>query len=348
MTLRWIKKPWIVFTLFTLLTVIPVILPAFAGETLKGIRARGVLRCGVSEGIPGFSQQDTSGRWHGLDIEFCRAVAAAAIDDANKVEFTSLRASERFPALKGGLIDLLLGNTTWTLGREAGLKVRFPGILFYDGQGFMVDGNTVLRKLSELDGKIICVEKGTTHVERTADFFASRNWHYSPTIVDSVSNALPMLGDGRCQAITGDLSTLYVLRQGSSRNPAAFRLLPERISREPLGPVVRDNDADWARLVRWVLFLLVAAEESGINQGNVHSVVADQTDIEMYRSLDACRIFAQSLGISSDWAVRVITSVGNYGEIYDKTLGLQSPFKMDRGLNRLWNKGGLMYAPPLR
>lgn len=345
---KLVENKFIILTAVTLLVTALDEMPAFGGETIKRIRARGVLRCGVSEGIPGFSEKDAGGRWQGLEVEFCRAVAAAAIGDAGKVRFRPLRASERFPALKGGLVDLLLSNTTWTMGREAGLKVKFPVILFYDGQGFMVDNNAALNSTADLEGKTICMEKGTTHVDRIADLFAGRNQRYTPFIVDSLTEALPLLRDGQCQAVTGDLSTLHALRLKASEGPRAFRLLPERISREPLCPVVRDDDAQWETLVRWVLFLLVAAEEKGITQDNVLKKVSDRADAEVTRALDACRAFARPLGIASDWAVRVIAGVGNYGEIFERTLGRQSPFKMDRGLNRLWNEGGLMFAPPLQ
>lgn len=330
------------------LLVLASALPAFAGETLKAVKARGVLRCGVSEGLPGFSERGPDGVWKGLDVEFCRAVAAAALGDADKVRFKALKASERFPALKGGLIDLLLRNTSWTLGREVGLRVKFPGILFYDGQGFMVRSDAAATRLDDLAGKAVCLVKGTSHVENTANTFAGKGWGYTPVIVDTYDEGLPLLQEGRCQALAGDISLLATKRQQFPGGKAAFRLLPERISKEPLAPVVRDDDPEWTSLVRWVLFLLLAAEEDGYTRDNVLKVTTGQTSAKVSQSLEACRAFARPLGIPSDWAVRVLAGVGNYGEIFERTLGRNSPYGLERGLNGLWTQGGLMYAPPMR
>jgi general L-amino acid transport system substrate-binding protein len=324
------------------------VLPAWGAATIKGIKARGVLRCGVSEGIAGFSQKDAAGNWQGLEVEFCRAVAAATLGDSKKARFVPLKSSERFSALNAGRIDLLLRKTSWTLGREAGLSVTFPGILFYDGQGFMVRSDAAETSLADLNGKAICLVKGSSHAENTAQFFAGQGWRYTPVIVESYADGYPLLIDGFCQALAGDLSAMATSRLTVPKGADIFRFLPERISMEPLAPVLRAGDDQWATLVRWVLYWLVAAEEHGVTQDTIRKVAADKTNAVNRQALDACRKSAGPLGISSDWAVQVIVAVGNYGEMYDRTLGPQSPYKLDRGLNRLWNQGGLMHAPPLR
>ena len=311
-----------------------------AGETLTDIRARGTVRCGVSEGIVGFSAREPSGRWAGLDADFCRAVAAAALGDAEKVTFVPLRASARFPALQLKAIDLLARNTTWTLDREAGLRVHFAGILFYDGQGFMVAEGSGVTSVANLDGATVCVEKGTTHERNLGDYFVARGMRVKPLVIDSATEVADALFEGRCAAYTSDSSQLAAARL---RAPAgrSFLSLPERISKEPLGPVVRRGDDDWLTLVRWVLFALVAAEEKGITKDTARSQDASRvlgTDTEV----------AKSLGTDPEWALRAVQSVGNYGEIFERNLGSRSPLKLERGLNRLWTQGGLMYSPPRR
>jgi general L-amino acid transport system substrate-binding protein len=315
-------------------------LSATAGETLAQIRARGALRCGVSEGIPGFSERDASGHWMGLDADFCRAVAAAALGDGSKVTFVPLRASARFPALQLGTIDLLARNTTWTLEREAGLRVRFAGILFYDAQGFMVPAAGRVTSVAQLDGATVCVEKGTTTERNLADYFAAHGMRVKPVVIDSTAGVAAAFFAGRCDAYTADTSQLGAVRL---RAPAGqvMRILPERISKEPLAPVVRQADEDWLTLVRWVLFALIAAEEQGITRETVHQAEAG-------RALTTDPEVSRALGTGTDWAVRAVESVGNYGEMFERNLGSQSPLKLERGVNRLWMHGGLMYAPPLR
>ncbi len=322
--------------------------PASGGETLRRVKARKVLNCGVSEGIAGFSEKDAGGQWKGLDVEFCRAVAAATLGDGSKVKFKPLRSTERFPALKGGLIDLLLRNTTWTLGREIGLKVRFPGILFYDGQGFVTRSDSGVNQTSDLNGKAVCVVKGATHADNTANYFTAKGWRYTPVIVISYADGFPLLKDDLCQAMAGDISALAAARLEMPKGAEIFKVLPERITKEPLAPVVLDGDQEWASLVRWVLYLLINAEEVGLTQDNVRKLATDKSDVARIQAMETCRNFAAPLGIPSDWAVRVIAAVGNYGEIYERTLGSKSPYGLDRGPNRLWTEGGLMYAPPIR
>ena len=311
-----------------------------AGETLAQIKSRGTLRCGVSEGIPGLSARDASGRWSGLDADFCRAVAAAALGDAEKVTFVPLRASARFPALQLGTIDLLARNTTWTLGREATLRVQFAGVLLYDGQGFMVPKAGGVTSMTQLDGQTICVEKGTTHERNLADYFAARGMSVKPLVIDSATGVADAFFAGRCTAYTSDASQLAATRV---RAPAGqdFLILPERISKEPLAPAVRSGDEQWLTLVRWVLFALIAAEESGITRERARDPAAR-------RALGTDGELDKALGTGPEWALRAVQSVGNYGEMFERNLGGRSPLNLERGPNRLWTNGGLMYAPPMR
>jgi len=319
--------------------------PARAGETLLDVKARGTVRCGVSEGIAGFSARDKEGRWSGLDADFCRAVAAAALGDPGKVTFVPLRASARFPALMFGAIDLLARNTTWTLSREAGLGVAFAGILFFDGQGFMAPAGGPT-SIAQLDGATICAEKGTTHVRNLRETFAARGMRVEPLVIDSAAGVGDAFFDERCAAYTSDVSQLVATRL---RAPAGreFVILSERISKEPLGPVVRRGDDDWLTLVRWVLYTLILAEEHGITQGSVRAALTGQSPA-IQRVLGPAGETAKALGTDPEWALRVVRSVGNYGEMFERNLGGGSPLKLERALNRLWTQGGLLYAPPFR
>ena len=311
---------------------------ALAGETIAHIKSRGRLRCGVSEGIVGFSARDASGRWTGLDADFCRAVAAAVLGGADKASFVALRASARFPALQLGNIDLLVRNTTWTLEREATLRVRFAGIMFYDGQGFMVPASSDVTSLAQLQDTTVCVVKGTTHERNLADYFGLRNQRVKPLIVDSSVGVVDAFFAGQCKSYTSDVSQLAAARL---RAPAgqAFRILPEQISKEPLGPVVRQGDDEWLTLVRWVLFALIAAEENRIKPDSTREPSGDSRS-------DAGAQISKALGINPGWSRRAVQSVGDYGEIFERNVGKHSPLKLERGLNRLWINGGLMYAPP--
>lgn len=321
--------------------------PAAAGETLAQIKTRATLRCGVSEGIVGFSAKDASGRWRGLNADFCRAVAAAVLGDAGKVTFVPLRASARFPALQSAAIDLLAHNTTWTLSREAGLAVQFAGILFYDGQAFMVPTAGRVTSVAQLNGANVCVEKGTTHETHLADYFVARRMRVNPLVIDSTAGVADAFFAGRCKAYTSDASQLAAARLRAPRGQA-LRILPERISKEPLAPVVRRGDDEWLTLVRWVLFALVTAEEHGITRDNAGAMRENARDPAVLRALDAGGELGKALGTDRDWALRAVLSVGNYGEMFERNLGSQSPLKLERGLNRLWTQGGLMYAPPMR
>jgi len=320
---------------------------ASAGETLARVRSSKVLRCGVSEGLIGFSFKDAAGQWTGMDVDFCRAVAAA-VGDRVKVEFVPLFASARFPALQAGEIDLLVRNTTWTLGREAFLGVQFAGILFYDGQGFMVPRKSKVRRIGDLKGATICVEKGTTSEQNLADYFRARGLNYKPLILESVAEIRDALVSGRCQAYTSDASQLASVRMEVPDGAKKYIILPDVISKEPLAPVVRRGDEEWFTLVKWVLFALIQAEEQGITRENVTALRDTSTDPAVQRLLGKTGGFGKALGVDNDWVVRVVGTVGNYGEMFERNLGRESVLKLERGLSRLWKQGGLMYAPPFR
>jgi general L-amino acid transport system substrate-binding protein len=270
------------------------------------------------------------------------------LGDPGKAAFVPLRASARFPALQAGTIDLLLRNTTWTLGREAGLKVQFPGILLYDGQGFMVPAASGVQRVEQLGGATICVEKGTTSLQNLTDHFAARRWQVTPLVLDSVREATDAFISGRCSAYTSDASQLAAVRLQARGGPQAFAILPERISKEPLGPVVRRGDDDWFTAVRWVLFALVAAEENGLTRDTVAVRVGDSRDPSLRRAAGLEGGFGAALGLREDWTVRAVQAAGNYGEMFERNLGRLSALQLERGHNRLWTEGGLMYAPPLR
>lgn len=321
--------------------------PARAGETLDGIRARGVLRCGVSEGIPGFSFQDSSGRWRGMEVDFCRAVAAATLGSPEKVRFVPLKASARYPALRTGKIDLLLRNTTWTLMREAALGVQFPAILFYDGQGFMVPASAHVKSPTDLANQTVCVEKGTNHEKNMVEYFAAHGLKVKPLSVDSLAGVAAAYFAGRCAAYTSDASQLAATRLGAPGGVHAHVILPERISKQPLGPVVLDGDTQWVTLVRWILFGLIRAEEAGITRDKVREGIWSRRDQTGQIIVDKRDLVGKALGLSGDWAARTIKAVGNYGEMYERNFGKGSGLEIDRGLNRLWLQGGLMYAPPI-
>jgi general L-amino acid transport system substrate-binding protein len=319
---------------------------AAAGETIAAVKARGFLRCGVSEGIIGFSVKDAAGRWIGLDADFCRAVAAAVLGDPEKVEFRPLKASERFPALSARAVDLLARNTTWTMSREVLLNVRFPGVLYYDAQGFMVGANSGVKTAAGLKGATVCVVKGTTHVEQLIDHFSGAG--VEPLIIDSEIGAADAFIAGKCRAFTSDVSQLAAVRLRAPGGAQAFVILPERISKEPLAPAVAAGDDSWFMTVRWVLFGLIAAEEFRITRANVEATLNEKHSATVRRFLQYEKQYTKTVGLRPGWLVRVIKATGNYGEIFERNLGAESALKLERGLNRLWTQGGLMYAPPLR
>jgi general L-amino acid transport system substrate-binding protein len=320
---------------------------AHAGEVLDAVKARGELRCGVSEGIAGFSEQDSSGQWRGLDADFCRAVAAAVLGDPNKAKFLPLKASARFPALLSRKVDLLVRNTTWTLTREALLKLQFPGVLFYDGQGFLVAKSSGISAIADLNGATVCVEKGTTHEQNLVDYFVARGLAGKPLVIDSSAGVAEAFFAGQCRAYSSDSAQLAAVLARSTGAVKNFVILKERISKEPLGPVVQGGDAEWVTLVRWVLFVLIAAEEQGVTRGNIDAVLQKSQGAAWRLVSGKDERLARALGVRSDWIVHAIKAVGNYGEMYERNLGKDSPLNLERGLNRLWTEGGILYAPPV-
>ncbi|WP_250535785.1 amino acid ABC transporter substrate-binding protein [Caballeronia sp. AZ10_KS36] len=318
---------------------------AAGSETLAQVEARGVLRCGVSEGIAGFSVQNASGRWTGMDADFCRAVAAAVLGDPDKVAFVPLRTSARFPALRTRRIDLLARNTTWTLLREGTLGVQFAGVLFYDAQAFMVWTKSPIRAASSLNGATVCVQRDTSSEGNLSTYAHANALDLKPLVVTSVDALERAFLDGQCSAVTGDASLLGAIQARAPGGASSVFILPERISREPLGPVVRDDDIAWLTVVRWVLFTLIIAEEFGVTRANYEERMRDP---RVARALVPDPAVTNMLGIKPGWTARALSSVGNYGEMFDRNLGTASPLQMKRGLNESWMRGGLMYAPPMQ
>jgi general L-amino acid transport system substrate-binding protein len=322
---------------------------ALAGETLKRVRANDSIRCGVNNELAGLARQDADGRWQGFCVDFCRAVAAAVLGDPEKVRFIPMSAPSRFPALMSGSIDLLAHTATWTLGREAGVGIAFPAIYLYDGQTFAVAaGNNKLQRPEDLAGMTICVVKGTTHLANMKNFFNQRGIPYTPLMVDSAGEGLSTVAEGRCQACSSERSVLAALRETIPGGKEKFAILPGAISREPLAPAVVQGDNEWTSIIRWVLFALIEAEERGVTSANVRSLQKQTADPDLQWFLNSCGQGGKALGLKPDCVSIVIASVGNYGEIYERNLGSASSLNLDRGLNRLWKDGGLLYAPPFQ
>jgi len=330
------------------LTLLPALAETDAAEILSRVQARRLLHCGVSDGRIGFSSQDAKGRWSGIDVDFCRAVAAAAVADANRVKFVPLITTARFPALRSNEIDVLARNTSWTIRREAGLGFNFIGVLYYDGQAFMVRRKGGAQNLAGLKGAKICVVRKTTTERNLDDYFSSRGWKYEPVVVGSLSEAAKNLFAGRCAAHTADRSALAAVRLDAPGGPGDYVILAGQISKEPLGPVVKRGDEEWLTLLRWILFANIEAEELSITSKNVEAKAGDKKDLRLIRFLDSNGAFAKMLGVKPGWIVRVIKAVGNYREMFERNLGQGSPLKLDRGPNRLWTQGGLMYSPPFQ
>lgn len=318
-----------------------------AAGTLDDVKAKGFVQCGVSTGVPGFSNADDKGNWSGIDVDACRAVAAAIFNDPEKVKFTPLSAKERFTALQSGEIDILSRNTTWTFTRDVSLGLDFTATNFYDGQGFMVRKELGVTSALDLAGATVCTEQGTTTELNMADFFRKHNMTYVPVVVQKADEAVAAYESGRCDVYTTDKSGLAAWRT-KMKNPKDNIILPETISKEPLGPVVRHGDNQWKDLVTWVMFAQVNAEEMGINSKNVAKIKAETKDPSISRLLGVGSDMGKDLGLSADWAYNVIAKVGNYGEEFDRNVGKDSPLDLPRGLNNLWDNGGIMYAPPVR
>lgn len=314
--------------------------------TLDDVKQRGVLKCGVNSGLPGFSNPDDKGVWKGLDVDLCRGIAAAVFNDADKVQYIPLNAKERLTALQSGEIDVLSRNTTWTSSRDTELGVNFTGINYYDGQGFLINKNLGVTSAKELDGAAICIQSGTTTELNVADYFRRNGIGYSAVVFDTSEQTVQGLEAGRCDVLTSDLSQLYALRIKLSKPDEAVAL-PEVISKEPLGPSVRQGDDQWFNIVKWTHFAMVNAEELGLTQANVDSMKnSENPDVRRLLGLEAD--FGKGMGLDKEWAYRIIKLVGNYGEIFEANVGQGSPLKIDRGLNALWTEGGLQYAPPVR
>src|SRR5579862_4067046 len=315
-------------------------------QTLKTIKDRGMLSCAVSQGLPGFSAPDDKGNWTGLDVDICRALAAAIFDDPTKVKFVPTSAKDRFTALQSGEVDVLSRTTTWTLSRDTALGANFTGVTYYDGQGFMVKKSLKVNSALELSSASVCVQTGTTTEQNLADFFKSNNMKYEVVAFAGGDETVKAYESGRCDAFTTDASGLYAYRLKLA-NPADHAVLPEVISKEPLGPMVRHGDDQWFDLVKWTLFAMVDAEELGVTQRNVDEM-AKSDKPELKRVLGTDGNFGEQLGLTKDWVIRILKAVGNYGETFDRNVGVGSPLGIARGLNALWNKGGIQYAPPIR
>ncbi len=314
-------------------------------DTVAAIRARGQLICGVSVNAPGFALPDSRGEFRGLDVDTCRAVAAAILGDATKVRFVPNTAVQRFPMLQSGELDMLARNTTWTLGREASLGLAFAGINFYDGQGFMVRRASGVTSARQLDGATICVQPGTTTELNLADYFRANRMRFTPVVIEQAEEIRAAFVAGRCDAYTNDASSLASFRATRTTDADSFVLLPEIISKEPLGPVVRKGDWKFFDIVRWALYAQIAAEELGVTSANVEEMARTSTNPDIMRLLGRSGDLGQALGVDNQWAVRIIRQVGNYGEMYERSI---TPIGIPRGVNNLWNNGGLHYAPPIR
>ena len=319
---------------------------AQAGATFDAVKKKGFVQCGVSTGLPGFSAADDKGNWKGIDVDTCRAVAAAMFGDADKIKYSPLNAKERLTALQSGEIDVLSRNTTWTFTRDTSLGLNFAGVNYYDGQGFMVSKKLKINTAKKLDGAAICIQAGTTTELNVADYFRANKMKYKAITYDTSDETVKAFEAGRCDVLTSDASQLYALRIKLA-DPAGAIVLPEIISKEPLGPVVRQGDDEWFNLVRWSLFAQINAEESGVTSANVDQMKSS-SDPNVKRLLGVEGVKGDMLGVKDDWAYQIIKQVGNYGEMFDRNVGAGSPLGIARGQNALWNQGGLQYAPPIR
>ena len=319
---------------------------AARADTLEDVRERGMLSCGVSTGLAGFSQKDENGKWSGLDVDVCRAVAAAVFGDADKVQYKPLTAKERFTALQSGEIDMLSRNTTWTHTRDTSLGLNFAGVNYYDGQGFMVSRKLGVASALELDGAAVCIQAGTTSELNLADYFRANGMSYEAITFDTSDQTRGGFDSGRCDVLTSDQSQLYALRIGL-KNPEGAIVLPEVISKEPLGPVVRQGDDAWFNIVRWSLLAMIEAEFLGIDSASVDQAKAGGGPAQK-RLMGSEGDAGKKLGLSAEWAYNIVQQVGNYAESFERNVGQGSPLKIARGLNAQWNEGGIMYSSPVR
>ena len=343
-----------VTSLFIGAAVSDAIAGAAQAGTLDDVRQKGFLQSGVSQGLPGFSNPDEQNNWTGMDVDFCRAVAAAVLGDPQKVKFTPLSAKERFTALQSGEIDILSRNTTWTMSRDTSLGLKFAGIMYYDGQGFIINSTKFpeVKSAAQLAGATVCTQTGTTTELNLADYFKSNNMEYKLVAFEKNEEALAAYQDGRCDVYTTDQSGLYSVRLKLAK-PEENVVLPEIISKEPLGPVVRQGDDAWFNVVKWTYFALVNAEELGITSQNIEEMKASKNP-EVQRLLGVENVdgsaagFGTGIGLDEAWAANLLKATGNYGEIFERNVGVNTPLKIARGKNALWKDGGLQYAPPIR
>jgi len=335
-------------------TFLPILFGAAVGlaatsasaATLDDVKAKGAVTCGVSQGLPGFSNPDDKGNWTGLDVDLCRAMAAAVFGDAGKVKYVPLSAKERFTALQSGEVDVLSRNTTWTMTRDTALGLNFAGVNYYDGQGFMVRKSLGVKSAMELGGAAVCTNTGTTTELNVADFFRANKLEYKIVAFEKADEVVQAYDKGRCDVYTTDASGLYAQRLKLA-NPGEHVVLPEIISKEPLGPVVRQGDDQWFNIAKWTHFAMVNAEEMGISSKNVDSMKGS-TNPAVKRLLGSEGKFGENIGLGNDWAYNIIKQVGNYAEVFDANVGPSTPLGIARGVNALWSKGGIQYAPPIR
>ena len=315
-------------------------------RTLKRTVRRGEVLCGVNKGLPGFSIPDDKGNWTGFDVDFCRAVAAAIFDDPGKAKFIPLDASERFKELQNRKVDILSRNSTWSLSRETSYDLYFPAVAYYDGQGFMLPRARNIDSALDLNGSKVCVQDGTTTVLNLADYFHANNMKYEEKKFGKLEDVIKAYEAGQCDTLTADVSQLYALRLNLAK-PVDHAILPDVISKEPLAPVVRERDDDWMLIVKWTLYAMINAEELGVTSKNIDEALKSKKP-DVMRLVGTEGNYGEELGLTRDWAVRIIRHVGNYGEVYERNIGSESKLKIPRGLNQLWSAGGIQYAPPIR
>jgi general L-amino acid transport system substrate-binding protein len=315
-----------------------------AQSTLYAVKNKGFIQCGVNTGLAGFSQPDSNGVWRGIDVDLCRAVAAAVFGDANKVRYTPLTAQQRFTALQSGEVDLLSRNTTWTISRDTNLGLNFTGVNYYDGQGFMVPKKRKIKSAKQLNGATVCVQPGTTTELNLADYFRANGMKFKPVVIEKMEEVLNAYFAGRCDVYTTDVSGLIAARVSRASHAADHVILPEIISKEPLGPAVRQGDDGWFDIVKWTLFAMINAEELGLTAANIDGKLHSANPV-IQRFVGATGESGKMLGLDNRWAYNIVKQVGNYGESFKQNL---APLGLERGFNQLWNKGGLMYAPPIR
>jgi len=322
--------------------------PAFAGKTLDAIKQRGQLVCGVNTGLAGFSQADSQGAWTGLDVDVCKAIAAAILNDASKVKYVPLTAQQRFTALQSGEIDILSRNTTYTLTRDASLGLSFLHTTYYDGQGFMVPVKAKVKSAKNLKGATVCVQSGTTTEKNLTDYSRANKLDLKPIVFEKQEAATGAYFSGRCVAFTTDASGLASIRNKDAKDPKEHIILPELISKEPLAPAVRRGDDEFEAIAKWVIYGLIEAEEYGITQANVDQMKTSSQDPVVMRIVGTSEDTGKLVGLDKEWLVRAIKAVGNYGELFERNVGAKTPLALPRGLNNQWNKGGIQYAPPIR